>query len=420
MTENTPEQEKPGTAVAELQGARPLERARQNYSDEEIAAIAKFLNVKAEDTALIPFLAIAAQLDLSPIHGEIWLIKGRRKEDGEWVDFYRPAVGRDGLLKHARKQETFKGIRFGVVCEYDTFEVEDDGWETKILHRPASLQAGQEPGHESRWRGKVLGAWAKLFFKDDRPPLYYFAPAHEHVKTEQKSIDGETVTDFAGAWSYTSAMIIKSAVSYVCRIGYGVTGVVPFDEIRVDDPQMTGENPNEWAGNEGELDEDPSLAIADFVNLLDIPDPLANQLIGAFDSINDLAPYSWTPAKLRMRLGSDCDVEKAQSVLGEAEREFEALRKQQVAKENRIAKEALAQEAIQVVLARDVKPPIELHMNEGESEPVWVMVEDVIFDDAAGTMAFKLSGNREQTYSPTAEVEVRTPTDPEGTDPAEQ
>lgn len=395
------ESDQPSTDLAERPLANPLAKAEAQFSPEEREQIAKFLNVSAADTALVPFLAIASQLELDPFRGEIWLIKGRRKdkESGQYVDFYRPAVGRDGLLKYARDQKTFKGIRFGVVCANDTFEVEDDGWETKVLHRMASLGSSAEKGHESRWRGAVLGAWAKLYFRDDRPALFYYAPAHEHVRTRIK--DGER--EFEGAWSYTSTMIVKSAVSYVLRLGFGVTGVVPFDELRVDDPQMAGEAPeHEWGGNTGSLDEDPDVANAEYVKGLDIEDDTKDTLIEALSNLNELAPFSWTPAKLRMRLGSDCDEPKAKAVLSEVEGEYKTLRDRQKEAED-IA------DAVEVALARDVKPPVEVHTVMGEGEPEWILVEDVIFDEEAGKMTFKLAGGREQNYSPTAEVEVRSP-----------
>lgn len=425
-----PQQQQPKTDLAE-RPTGPLAVAEAVYSPTERAAIAKFLNVGAEDTALVPFLAIANQLDLSPIHGEIWLIKGRRKEGGQYVDFYRPAVGRDGLLKHARTKhkDTFGGLRFGVVCANDTFEVEDDGWDTKVLHRMASLSAATAGEHESRWRGKVLGAWAKLYFKDGRPPLYYFAAAHEHVKVEDKVVNGNPTKVFAGAWTYISTMIVKSAVSYVLRIGFGVTGVVPFDELRVDDPQMAGGDTGveEFGGSGGEgtadLGEDPNPKNAEFIEFLEgVPEELRTELTIALEQVNELAPFSWTPAKVRMRLGSDCDEEKARQVLAEVEGEFKALRDREAEREAREAALAAEQEAIQVALARDVKPPIELHVIPGESkspEPEveeWVLVKDVLFDEPAGVMVFKLADDREVNFSPTAEVEIRTPTGDADTD----
>jgi hypothetical protein len=412
MPEGTDQPQSSSTALVEV-GAHPLEAAEAHYSKKEREAIAQFLNVSAEDTALVPFLAIAAQLDLSPIHGEIWLIKGRRKEGDQWVDCYRPAVGRDGLLKHARRQkDRFLGVRFGVVCANDTFEVEDDGWEAKVLHRMASLQPGQEKGHESRWRGPVLGAWAKLFFRDGSPPLYYYAPAHEHVKTEDKVKDGQPSKQFAGAWSYISTMIVKSAVSYVLRIGFGVTGVVPFDELRVDDPQMVGGAAGEAesfmsSAEPGDLDDDPMEGIEKIIMGLEgIGEKLAGELWEALRAINELSPFSWTPAKVRMRLGSDCDNEKARAVLSEIETEYKALRDKQAEREAREAESV--EEAVQVVLARDVKPPVELMTEVAIGESDWVLVEDAIFDNDAGTMIFKLAGDREVTHSPTENLEVRS------------
>lgn len=399
--------ESPSTAVAERDSAvNPLALAEEQFPKAEREAIAKFVNVSADDPAFLPYLGLAAHLGLSPIMGEIWLIKGRRKEGDNWVDFYRPAVGRDGLLKHAREQKAFKGVRYGVVCANDTFEVEDDGWEVKVLHRPASLQPGQAKGHESRYRGAVIGAWAKLYYRDDRPPDYYFAPAHEHVQITTK--DGGR--DFQGAWSYTSAMIIKSAVSYVCRIGFGVSGIVPFDELRVDDPQMLGEQADgggEWGGDSGSIGEDPAEANGEYINELDVSDDLKETLTQALLALNELAPFSWTPAKLRMRLGSDADEKKTKEVLAEVEAEFTALRDREVEAEE-------VADAVQLIRARDLKPPLEVCATVGEEEAEWHVLEDVVFDEEAGVVVCKLAGGKESNFHPTAEVEARTPADDAG------
>lgn len=418
----TPPADEPTTALAERRAANPLALVDEAYTKEEITAIASFVGVAEDSPAMRPFLGVAAHLGLSPILGEIWLIEGSKwnKETREYEKFYRPSVGRDGFLKHAEERPAFKGLRSRAVCANDTFEVEDDGWETKVLHRMASLQPGQDKGHESRWRGPVVGAWAKLYFSDGRPPLFYFAPAHEHVRTKVK--DGKT--ELMGAWGYMSAMCEKAAQSYVLRLGFRITGVIPRDELREDDPGLGASAPP--AGAEApSLADDPMVEITEKVTALDdISDDLRSQLLEALRAINDLSPFSWPPSKVDLRLGARTE-DDVRKLLGEVEDEFTVLRERQAETDARLADEAAAEEAIQVVRARDVKPPIEvLVQEEGEEEPRWALAEDVIFDDEAKMMVLKLAEGGERTFAPTEEIEVRTPVEPPpeeaGADPGDQ
>lgn len=408
------EKQPKSTEVVEVdrdEAVNPLALAEQNFPEAEREAIAKFIGVGAKDPAFMPYLGIAAHLGLSPLTGEIWLIKGRREENGQWVDFYRPAVGRDGLLKYARRQPNFKGLRYGVVCANDTFEFEDDGWETKVLHRPASLNAANaERGKESRYRGAPIGAWAKLFFKDDRPPEFYFAPSHEHVRTKVK--DGER--EMVGAWGYTSAMLIKSAVSYVCRLAFGITGVVPFDELAMDDPQMSGAARDEHQAGEApaNLGEDPAEANNAHVSELEISEDLKITLIQALDAVNDLAPFTWTPSKLKLKLGPSSTEEEAQAILAEVEAEFKVLRKRATEREEQEAAEAV-EDAIVVMEAQHITPGSEIRV-AGSEDPTWYRVEDAIEDDDEGRMALKVEPGESLLLPLDQEVEVRPPPPEDG------
>lgn len=393
-------QSEQSTALAESR-ANPLALVGGTFSDEEVGAIAKFIGVAADDPAFRPFLAVAASLDLSPLNGEIWLIKGRREEHGNWVDFYRPAVGRDGFLAKAEEKPTFAGIRSNTVCANDTFEIEDDGFEVKVLHRFKSLSPGAEKGKESRYRGPVIGAWAKLFFNDGRPPLFYFAPAHEHVKTKVK--DGNR--EFQGAWSYTSAMCEKAAQSRVLRLGFRLTGAVPVDEIRADDPQMAAQSPSGAAPADAEsLGDDPDQANTAFLDGLDqVAEATRRDLAIALEALNDLSPFSWTASKLRMRLGSECDQERAEEVLAEVEGEFKALRDKQAEAEE-------AEIAVEVIEASELKPGFELRRNDDE----WAKVADVILDEGEDRVVIKLADESEWLVPPTEEVDIRRPADADG------
>src|SRR5690606_24251467 len=103
--------------------------AAEAWGPEEKKAVAEFLHIEPDDPALVPFLAIAAQYGLDPFMREIWLIdttKRERAENGEWKDGPRtltPAVGRDGLLKVARRTPEYEGFQAQVVCAKDEFSV---------------------------------------------------------------------------------------------------------------------------------------------------------------------------------------------------------------------------------------------------------------------------------------------------------
>src|SRR6202012_5271691 len=84
-----------------------------------------------------------------------------------------------------------------------------------------------------QWRGPGLGSWAKVFFTDGRPPMFYWAPLHEHVKTTTQQDGGEPM--LAGAWTYLSAMSAKSGQSHALRLAFRITGVVPVDELTDED-----------------------------------------------------------------------------------------------------------------------------------------------------------------------------------------
>lgn len=205
-------------AFAAVERAFPPERREQ---------LSRFLNIQANDPAFVPFLAISAAYQLNPMLGEIWLIPKQERENvnGQWVTTgvkYSPMIGRDGLLSRARRDPSYLGHKFGVVCENDEFIVEenpDDDFLAKprVFHRFSGSRAR---------RGRVMGAWCYVGMRN-RPYTFYYADVTEHGR--MKTRNGERSWD--GAWSYTSAMIAKSAISYAHRLALGITGVIPIDEL---------------------------------------------------------------------------------------------------------------------------------------------------------------------------------------------
>lgn len=348
----------PDTAVVvvpeEERQLRGLELALRAFDAEQRLAVAQFLDIPPESPALMPYLALCAGLNLSPVMGHVWLIpktiKGRDGEEERKV--YRPAIGRDGLLEKARqtkgKPGGFKGLRSNVVCERDTFEVSDDGNEVTIMHRfaskPTAFEAGVAP---DKWRGRVIGAWAKCFI-DGEPPVFYYADLREHGRlrhtwawndaahkmrplyhdpagngkvTFTEMSDGirhRPVQEWEGAWSFLSTMILKAAQSYVLRIGLGVTGVVPVDELRSEDEYTNGP-----ARETGPSIEHPGVIEEFAFDSLGAPEEVVERLTVAVQAANEGQPYSWPPAKCEMVM-TGRTLEELVEIAEQIERENEA------------------------------------------------------------------------------------------------
>lgn len=341
---------------------RGLELAEQHFPMERRAQVAQFLDIPAESPALLPYLALCASLNLSPVFGHVWLIPKKIKavaaKDGEPGQparvVYKPAIGRDGLLHKARETKGqrggYKGMTYDVVCEGDTFEVErsiDPDKPPMVIHRYASKPTIFAPGQAAdRYRGRIIGAWACCYI-DGEPPHFYFANLREHAKLRQvwdynpnerqrrplffdaagkatwaefdgKGIRNKPMQEFEGAWDYTSTMVLKAAQSYVLRIGLGITGVVPVDELR---------DPREWQGvdepQHGALvDEPPTFDAREFT---DDPD-LQARLADAVGIANEMDPFAWAAAKCQMVMANRTAGELV-GIIEQIERENE-LRKQ--------------------------------------------------------------------------------------------
>lgn len=310
-------------------------RARQLLTDTDFRAeLAAANGVPADTPALLKFLALCIDEGFSPVADHVWLLPKRvlvPSEDGngETEDSVLvPMVGRDGLLHKARQSKGlpggFRGLRAGVICEKDEFEVEDDGDEVTVLHRYASkptTDVGDDMG-----RGKVLGAWAKCFI-DGEPPTFYVASLAEHGQTVNayaanpeagdrsmplyyaedgvptferlgpNRVPRQPVQILTEMWRYLSTMILKSAQSYVLRIALGVTGFVPADELR-DIAAWQASPVRASAATAAPTTAAPAFDLAEIVK-----DPqLRERLRGAIEDANSLVPMSWGPAKQSMAL----------------------------------------------------------------------------------------------------------------------
>ncbi|MGH2900905.1 MAG: hypothetical protein ACRDMZ_19675, partial [Solirubrobacteraceae bacterium] len=159
-----------------------------------------------------------------------------------------------------------------------------------------------------------------------RRPLFH-APGggvtfDEMTKVGERLTQNRPVQEWEGAWDYTSTMILKSAQSYVCRIGLGVTGFVPVDELRA---------PDEWAATPaaGATVVEEATAEFDF-DALAGDDDLHERLRRAIDTANEQEAFAWGPAKCEMVL-THRSADELAGIVEQIEQEND-LREQRIAK----------------------------------------------------------------------------------------
>lgn len=308
-----------------------ITRARELLADEEFAAaLAASNGVPEGDPVLLKFLALCIDEGFSPVADHVWLLPKQvlvasTDGDGEREDTaYVPMVGRDGLLfkAHSTRGQVggFRGLRSGVICAGDHFEVEDDGEDVHVLHK-YSIMGTDDP----KIRGDVLGAWAKCKIGDE-PATFYVAPLHEHAQMNDawawdpqqekrrpifldeqgvptfdalgpNRIPREPMRELAEMWRYLSTMIQKAAQSYVLRIALGVSGFVPADELRdVKEWQRTAVPSAAAAAAPAPVDRGFNLDT-------EVEDPqLRERLRLAMEKANEASPVSWGPAKQAMSI----------------------------------------------------------------------------------------------------------------------
>lgn len=312
-----------------------ITKARELLEDEAFRDdLAASNGVPPDDPVLLKFLALCIDEGFSPVADHVWLLPKQvtiASTDGDGdreSTAFVPMVGRDGLLYKAHSTKGlpggWRGLRSGVICANDTFEVEDDGEDVKITHRYASLGAGGETD-ASKYRGDVIGAWAKCTM-DGEPPTFYVAPLHEHAQMSEAwawdpqqekrrpvFLDEQGVPTFeavgpnrvpraplmelAEMWRYLSTMIQKAAQSYVLRIALGVSGFVPADELRdVRTWQRT-------AVPIAAATAAPEPATSGFDLDAEVRDPqIRERLRLAIEEANAAVAMSWGPAKQAMSI----------------------------------------------------------------------------------------------------------------------
>jgi hypothetical protein len=150
------------------------------------------------------FLNVASAVGLNPFLREIYCWKSKGK--------LTIMTGRDGYLKTAKKDPSFKGLHSMEVCEKDTF---------KMAYVDGAMQVKEHEIKDFNDRGKIIGAWAKAEF-DGQSPIVVYASAAEY-KQSNKDV-----------WNRTeSAMMRKVPESMALKRGAGISGLVTHEEIEV-------------------------------------------------------------------------------------------------------------------------------------------------------------------------------------------
>jgi len=170
---------------------------RLSFSSKEIETIRRTVAEKANDDEFRMFMHIAKSYGLDPFNGEIFF----------WKMNGKPTImtSRDGYLKIADSHPAYDGLVSDVVRANDVFKRERDN----INH---------EYGAD---RGDIIGAYALVYRKDRRYPVYAFASFKEYNAGTR-------------VWAkYPSAMILKVAESMALKRAFTVSGLVSREEMDV-------------------------------------------------------------------------------------------------------------------------------------------------------------------------------------------
>ena len=180
-----------------------------DWEQSQIEVMWKTVAVDTTPEEFAYFLNVANAAGLNPFLREIYCWKSPKT--GKLTIM----TGRDGYLKAAKRDSTFRGIQSMEVCEKDTFsidnEITSEGIEQTVTHKIDSFVD----------RGKIIGAWARAEF-DGQTPIIVYASAAEY-KQSNKDV-----------WNKNeSAMMRKVPESMALKRGAGISGLVTHEEIEV-------------------------------------------------------------------------------------------------------------------------------------------------------------------------------------------
>jgi phage recombination protein Bet len=183
------------TELAEVKRAPAI-----HWSDDQIKTICNTVARNATEDELKMFLHLSQTYGLDPFAKEIWFMKIKDK----------PTImtSRDGYLKIANNSPDFEGIVSDVVYENDAFKKTTDG----VDHQ-----------YGIKNRGNIVGAYALVYRRGIRFPVFVFSPFRDYNKGNE-------------IWrSYPHAMILKVAESMALKRAFSLSGLVSREEMDIED-----------------------------------------------------------------------------------------------------------------------------------------------------------------------------------------
>jgi phage recombination protein Bet len=165
------------------------------YSEDQVQTIKNTVAKGANDNELSMFLHICRTYGLDPFLKEIFYSS----------DMKTIMTSRDGYLKVAQRDPSFKGIKSAVVHENDNFTMD--------------IAANMvEHSFGAKDRGDIVGAWA-IVEREGREPVIQYAPFDEYNKGRS-------------TWKqFPSAMICKCAEALALKRQFGISGLVTQEEV---------------------------------------------------------------------------------------------------------------------------------------------------------------------------------------------
>ena len=170
-----------------------------SFTDEEKELLRRTVCKNVSDDEFKVFLHVAETYGLDPFNKELFFLKDNKDKKNIFTS-------RDGYLSIANRHEAFDGLVSDVVRANDEFKRTTTG----IEH----IYGGSD-------RGNIVGAYALVYRKGRKYPVYIFAPFEEY-------------NGYNSVWNrYPSAMILKVAESMALKRAFSVSGLVSQEEMDV-------------------------------------------------------------------------------------------------------------------------------------------------------------------------------------------
>lgn len=191
---------KQNEALQPRRNEEKIAAAFPGFTPEQVSVIKKTVAKGTSDTELALFIYTASSTGLNPLLKEIWCYKDNK---GNLLIF----AGRDGFLKKAQQHPKYAGMRSASVREKDIFEIDI----------PKGVINHQIANESNAARGKITGAYAVVFRKDEEPTVVW--------------VDFETYNKGYSAWkSHSDDMIIKVAEIKALKKAFGMAEMQsPYD-----------------------------------------------------------------------------------------------------------------------------------------------------------------------------------------------